>query len=207
MKKINLDNVYDFELLVSELTDVLKQGGLVVVPTDTCYGILADANNLDCLEKVRVLRALPETEYLPLLICDSVKLLSLLSLDDTTTQLIEEYLPGPLTVIAEGVGKYEGHFIGVRYPEHNLLTEIYKNFKGDLILTAAAKFGMTPVYDVEQLSQQYDSLNDIEIIVDAGTLDLIRLSTVVKSEDNQIEILREGKLTSLLVSQFSHKQV
>jgi tRNA threonylcarbamoyl adenosine modification protein (Sua5/YciO/YrdC/YwlC family) len=193
--------------LVETVVSVLNKGGLVVVPTDTSYGVLANASNLDSVEKLRKLREMSDDSYFPFLVTDKSKILSLFSLDDVTTQLVEEYLPGSLTIVAEGAGKFEGRYIGVRFPEHNFLTAVSEAFDGDLILTAASKFNMSPIYDIEQLSQQYADCVDFDLIIDAETLELVPLSNVVKSSDNQIEILREGDLTALLVSQFSHKQV
>lgn len=206
MQKIDLEKVFNVNELVSTVVKVLNEGGLVMVPSDTCYGVLVDGSNLQSVLKLRKLRNMTENDKFAFLLNDNELKGSFLE-SDVLSQIIEEYLPGSLTVIAEGAKKYEGRFIGFRYPDHNLLNLIKQNFKGELILTSANKVLAQPIYNLEQLESDIDYFNSFDLVLDAGTLDLNKLSTVVKVDDNQIEILREGDLIALLVSQFSHKKI
>ena len=205
MKKINLDDIFDVKKLVSEIVDRLGEGEIVLLPLDAGYGILVSAKFENQVEKCRELLAGNNSEAL--LISDKVKLFSLLDSSEVVQELIEGYLPGLLLLQADGAGLNEGEAVRVRFPEHFLLNQIADNFKDELLVFEANKSDKPPVYDLEQIETDSDYMNLVDFCLDAGILNLVTLPTSIKVDDNQLVILREGKLVPKLVVQFSIKLV
>lgn len=203
MKKLNLDDIFDVQKLVSEIVTSLHEGEIVLLPLDAGYGILVSAAFNNKVEECRELLAGNNSESL--LLADKVKLESLFESSEVVTELIEGYLPGMLILQADGSGLNEGRTVSVRFPDHFLLNEIATSFADDLLVFEANKGDKPPIYDLEQIEKDVDYTNLVDLCLDAGILNLVSLPTLVKVEDNQLVILREGKLVPKLVVQFSIK--
>lgn len=162
-------NLGQYELACEYLT---KKGGVVILPTDTLYGLAARVEDSDAIERIYSIKGRDRNK--PLAVC-------LGSLDDVANvaekegldqRLLPSLLPGPVTVLLRRKENLNhklnpGHdVIGVRVPDHNFITAIC-NTIGPLALTSANKSGeSSPIEstDLEELS------NDVDCIFDQGTL-------------------------------------
>jgi tRNA A37 threonylcarbamoyladenosine synthetase subunit TsaC/SUA5/YrdC len=206
MKVIDFDSVFDLNSLVEDIVSGLNYGP-VLVPSDGGYVFLIKMTDVDAINYCREITG--EKGIIPVLFSNKSEISSFCSLDEVATELIEEYLPGKLILEIDGAGIYEGHYFRVRNIESNLLSEIVNKANDKLLILEANKIDKPPVFSVEQLKDQFSTteLEKVELILDAGTLDMTKLPTIVRVVDNQIEILRQGELVTMLASQFSVKSI
>lgn len=196
MKKIDLESRYDFNELVAEIVRILRDGGVVLMPSDTCYGFLGDASNESVKNKICDLKKMPFDKPISLFVGDVYDVFDILDMDEFGRELVLQFMPGLLTVVASSK---EGESLGVRVPDHSLMMAVAKEFGAPLFTTSANLHGEECPYGLETIVDQLGgALNEVDLIIDGGVLDANSPSTVVKVLDHQIEILREGDLSDIL---------
>jgi tRNA A37 threonylcarbamoyladenosine synthetase subunit TsaC/SUA5/YrdC len=205
MKKINLDDVFDVEKLASELLNSLREGGILCLPLDSGYGLLVNSENLESVEKCRELLRNNQSEALLLKNKEQAQLI--FDLTEVTEELVEDYLPGSILVQADGAGLYEGSIIRIRLMDHSFINKLVNDFEGNILVFEPNLNDEPPVYDLSQLAANKEVFDLVDLVLDAGTLDLVPMPTSVRVEDNQLVILREGKLIPRLVVQFSIREL
>ena len=197
MKILKLDDIFDFNGLVSEIVSILEQDGVVILPSDTCYGFLADGASEIARAKIVSLKKMPANKDISLCVADKEMLLEYGEFDEVGQEIIDDFLPGPLTIVVLAKKLVKG-FVGLRLPDHNLMCAIAALLGRPVFTTSANVHGKSSPYSIDG----FDDF-DVDLILDAGVLDFNEPSTVVKVDDNRIEILRDGGLASDLLSRFS----
>ena len=177
---------------------VLQDGGTIVFPTDTIYGIAADAFNPHSLNKLYEIKARPEEKALPVLIGEISQLEDLvLYVSDTVLQIAEAFWPGALTLILPKGPDIPSELspyptIGVRMPNLDFTLRLLRE-TGPLATTSANRSGgpnPTTVQDVRiQLGEQPD------LILDGGPTPGPIASTVLDLSSPEIKVLRQGPIT------------
>jgi L-threonylcarbamoyladenylate synthase len=178
----------------------LKSGGLVVYPTETCYGIGADATNQEAVNKLLKYKSKRFGKAISVAVFDRNMAKEYVKLSKTAENIYENYLPGPITVVsrgkhrvAKGVESEEGT-LGIRIPDYDLILKIVKKFGKPITATSAnMSYRKTPysIKDIlENTSKRQQDL--IDFIIDAGELPKNELSTVINTTLNEARILREG---------------
>lgn len=201
MKIISLATT-DQETVIDEVAKTLASGGLVVYPTETVYGIGADATNQQAIDKLLTYKARREGRPLSIAVCDQTMAEQYVALNDQARQFYQTFLPGPVTVIslsqnrvAKGVASERGT-LGIRLPDYPLLREIIRHFGKPITATSAnASYKKRP-YSVSDI---LDNISDkqkalIDLIIDAGTLPSNDPSSVIDTTLEQPTILRQGEL-------------
>jgi L-threonylcarbamoyladenylate synthase len=183
---------------IKEGTTVLKQGGIVIFPTDTAFGIGCRMDNEKTVERLFRLRKRPETQATSVLISDlkmAEKYLQPVS-NDVITKLIEPFWPGGLTIVLPCIADKVSSLVrggsetlGVRVPDHLTTLEII-NGVGVPILGPSANFagGETP-YRFEDLDLELVSLVDYVV---RGECHAMQASTVIDCSIAPWKILRKG---------------
>ncbi len=191
-----------------EVVKTLKNGGLVVFPTETMYGIGADATNQKAINKLLSYKARREGKPLSIAVTSIEMAKKYVEVNDTAKNLYENFLPGPLTVVSYGLHtvakgvESETGTLGVRIPDYKLVLDVIKKFGRPITATSAnASYQKRPysIKDIlENISLKQKKL--IDLIVDAGTLPTREPSTVVDTTLNEKIVLRQGniKLTPVL---------
>lgn len=204
MKEVNLDEIFDIDSLVNEIVSTIQNGGLVLMPSDTCYGFVADPWNPIGKEKLYAVKDMPVEKPSSLSCADKAMFAEYADLDEVGLELMEIYLPGPLTLVVNSKDK-EG-LVGLRLPRHDLMNLVAKELGHPFFTTSANKHGKETPYGLEQVKEQLGSAySDIDLVINAGVLDYKAPSTVVKVEENQLEFLREGDLAETLRLNYSVK--
>jgi L-threonylcarbamoyladenylate synthase len=180
---------------------VLKNGGLVIYPTETCYGIGVDATNPEAVEKLFQLKG---ERNKPVLIAvgDEKMAQRYVKINESAKKLYDKYLPGPLAIISESRGKVDPRLespektLGVRMPNYPLVLAMIKNLGRPITSTSANISGYPNPYRVDDflptLSEAQKEL--ISMIIDAGTLPPNPPSTVVDTTKGKLLVLRQGKI-------------
>ena len=196
MKKIDLNQVYDLDAVVSEIVQVLEKGGVVMMPSDTCYGFVGDASKEDVKNKICDLKEMPTDKPISVFVGEVYDVFEIMDFDDYGRELVLQYMPGMLTVIGDSK---QGESLGIRVPDHGLMQAVAKKFGKPLFTTSANKHGQESPYGLEVVVDQFGGdFNNIDLVVDGGVLDANRPSTVVRVLDHDLEILREGELAEVL---------
>jgi len=192
-----LDLNSDFELAVSEASQVLNEGKLVLIPTDTVYGIAAIPTNKSAVEEIFQRKKRLDDQACAVLVSDASQALELVISSTEFELLSQRFWPGPLTIVTER-SKQLSYFlggdensIGIRCPDHGFmhsLTEVV----GPLAVTSANRSGLQTPENAKEAAEQ---LGENLLVIDGGKCKG-KPSTVVNLLSNETEILREGALSS-----------
>ncbi len=176
----------------------IKQGNLVITPTDTVYGILADATNPTAIEKVYLAKQRDHRKPLIMLVADEKMLREyVVELNDLETKLVHDFLPGKMTILLRRNEKVlgsvvnGGELIGIRIPDQPELIEIIRSVGNPLVSTSANLSEHVTVTNPDLLEPKV--LEKISYVENAGTVESAP-STLVKVDDGKVEILRDGEL-------------
>jgi L-threonylcarbamoyladenylate synthase len=218
MRHIKLADYIDYKEVFEEIYEFIATGKVVVMAADTSYGFTGDSANFEVRDRIRKFKQMPKDKMISLCAGDKSMLVDFLELDLVTGELVEEYLPGFLTLVGrgnkdnviefdEGCLEYEnmkkGEFVGLRLPEHNLMTDLAEKLGRPIFTTSANVHGKPSCYSLHELQQQMgDSFLEIDLVVDAGVLEYEAPSSVVKVDDNVISVLRAGKVSDELVGRY-----
>jgi L-threonylcarbamoyladenylate synthase len=182
--------------------DVLQQGGLVVYPTETLYGIGVDATNAEAVKKLTEYKERPFGKPFSVAVTDLKMALEFADLNSTAKNLYKEFLPGPMTIISKGKHKLapgvesEEGTVGIRIPEYKLVIDIVKKFGKPITATSAnASYKKRPyaIADIlKNISIKQKSL--IDLIIDAGELPHNEPSTVIDTTLDDPVTLRQGRI-------------
>ncbi|MCD8484513.1 L-threonylcarbamoyladenylate synthase [Candidatus Woesebacteria bacterium] len=143
---------------VERAVAALEQGQLVIYPTETSYGIAADATRLEAIERLRAYKGNRQNKPFSIVMADQTMAESFVTLTDTARRLYTEHLPGPLTVISDslpetvapGVANADGS-IGVRIPDYPVILEVVKQFGRPVTATSANPSDGKQPYSIDEL--------------------------------------------------------
>ncbi len=189
-----------------DLANVIKKGGVVLIPTDTIYGISCDATNIDAIKKVYDIK---ERNYNnPLLILvSSIEMLNeyVKEINDTEKELIDMFWPGKLTILLKKNNKIDdlvtagSEYVGVRIPNNKYLIDVIEKIGKPLISTSANKSGDEPVINPNILNDEI--LSKFDYVDNVGDL-IASSSTLVQVDGKYVKILRDGDLTDRIKNSF-----
>jgi len=199
MEILNIKETKEDEI-IKKAIEVLNSGGIFVYPTETCYGIGADATNEKAVEKLLSYKTRREGKPFSVVMTKEMAK-KYVQLNDMAENLYDNYLPGPLTVVSKSLGgvvravESESGTLGIRVPDFDLILKISKEFKKPFTATSANMSYDPKPYSVESLLKHLPEKkkNLIDLIIDAGTLPKNETSTVVDTTLNTLNVLREGK--------------
>jgi len=187
--------------IIKEAAAVIKQGGVIVFPTRCLYGLGADAMNPDAVERIIEIKQRPQDNPILVLI-DSDNQLEMLveKISPAADAIMEAFWPGRVTLVfdardtlADSLTAQTGK-IGVRLPGHPVAAAMVRQVKGPLTGTSANLSGRPGCYRLPDLDPQI--AGQVDLILDAGTLQGGVGSTVVDVTEEPPRILREGEVTA-----------
>lgn len=184
---------------IAKVVECLRDGGLIVFPTDTVYGIGCDLFNKSAIEKLCRLKGLkPERLNLSFICYDLSHIAEFTKhLDTATFKILKKNLPGPFTFILEASNEVPKHLIakkktvGIRVPNHIIPREIVKELGNPIISSSIKDDDAILEYttDPEAIYDKYKHL--VDIVIDSGNSGNVP-STVVDCTQGVAEIVREG---------------
>ena len=171
--------------------DIIKGGGIVGFPTETVYGLAADAFNREAVEKVFAVKKRPQNKPLTVQIKD-ITCLEQLACDIPiiTYQLIAKFWPGPLTLILHAK---EGGTIGLRISSNKVAQKLIEQAQTAIVAPSANVSDQAEAKDAQEVLEVFGGL--IDLIIDAGPVELGVASTVLDLTVEPYKILREGSIT------------
>ena len=199
-KYLDLRNEVD-NSKIKEAAETIKNGGLVVFPTETVYGIGADGLNQDAVEKIYMAKGRNKNKPLILLI-SNIKMLEEIAEDLTEVEekLIKAFWPGPLTIILKrkpcvpDIVTGGGDTVGVRLTSGEIARRLIEESKCPIAAPSANLAGKPSGTAVEEI---FEELNDrVDCIIDGGKSEIGIESTILRVIDGVPTILRQGQVTA-----------
>jgi tRNA threonylcarbamoyl adenosine modification protein (Sua5/YciO/YrdC/YwlC family) len=187
------------EAAINKVVDVLKNGGLVIYPTDTVYGLGCDINNSKALERIAKIKGIKLEKANFSFICHDLSNLSdyVRQIDTTTFKILKRALPGPYTFILPGNNDLPKEFrkkktVGIRIPQNNIALEIVKKLGNPIVSTSIHDEDEVLEYstDPELIFEKWQHL--VEVVIDGGYGDNVG-STIIDLSGYEPIIVREGK--------------
>lgn len=185
---------------VRTIVEALRNGGIIIYPTDTVYGLGCDITNLKAVEKVARFKGVKIEKANFSFICSDLSHLSDYTrpISNTVFKLIKKNLPGPFTFILEANNNVPKYFkgkkktVGIRIPDNNIIRDIIYELGNPILSTSIHDEDEILEYttDPELIYEKYQDIADI--VIDGGPGELIP-STIVDCTGHEIEITREGK--------------
>lgn len=184
---------------ISVAVAALEHGEAIAFPTETLYGLGADALNAAAVEKIYRLKGRDPTNPIPVLVADRAMLDVLVSeISPIAERLIMKFWPGPLTLVlparrdipAPLVNSSGG--VGMRISSQPIATELVRRLGRPLTATSANPSGKPPAHTVEEARNYFAA--DIAVFVDGGPLVSKIGSTVAAISREKITIIREGDI-------------
>ena len=195
----------DVEKIVKEI----KKGNLVIIPTDTVYGISADMNNEKAIEKVFEAKKRDKNKPLILLVSNLEMLKKYVKkISPLEEKIIKKYMPGRLTMLflkneeVSDLVTAGSFFVGIRIPDDLNLIKIINKVGNPIISTSANISGENTVTNVKNIDKKL--LKYVSYVEDAGIIESFP-STVIKVEDDEIIILRKGDIALKIVKDGNFK--
>ncbi|MFT4540471.1 MAG: L-threonylcarbamoyladenylate synthase [Planctomycetota bacterium] len=181
--------------LRAEVHERLAAGELVIMPTETVYGIAARVDLPAALNRLRQAKRSPDRSTFSWHIADADQVAGLGNAPQTLARITERYWPGPLTlVLSEAPAKVsaisEDGWIGVRMPASALTRSLLAAAGGPVVMTSANRHGEEPALDASTAEQEFGE--EVTMIVDGSRCRLAESSTVVRFGRGRFEVLREG---------------
>lgn len=185
---------------IKDAAKVIKRGGIVLFPTETVYGIGANALNDEAVKKIFIAKGRAQDNPLILHISDMDMLNQIVeSISEIEYRLMDTFWPGPFTIVLNkkkgvaNVATCGGDTVGVRMPSNKVAHDLIKE-SGVPIAAPSANISGKP--SGTKLSDIINELKDkVDFIIDGGETDIGIESTVVRVINDEVRILRPGKIT------------
>ncbi len=202
MKIVALSEV-DIEAAAKSAATVLRRGGVILYPTDTLYGLGADALSDDAVAKVRRIKRRDEKKPIYAMAESLAALETYAEISGDARVLARAFWPGSLTLIFSkkptvetGIARGIKTF-GARASNNPFCLALARAFAKPYTATSANKSGKKPERSLEKiLSQLGKGASDIDLVIDAGELPERMPSTVVDTRPGELAILREGSVST-----------
>ncbi|MFM7505989.1 MAG: L-threonylcarbamoyladenylate synthase [Rubrivivax sp.] len=184
--------------LLKQAAQILHDGGIAAVPTDSSYALVCHLDDKAAAERLRRIRGVDEKHHLTLLCRDLSELARFARVDNRQYRLLKLGTPGPYTFILEAtkeVPRRASHpsrrTIGLRVPEHHALQALLEAFGQPLLATTLIPPGETEALnDAHEIRARYENL--LQAVVDAGACPL-QPSTVIDLSGDEPVLMRQGR--------------
>jgi len=170
---------------------IIREGGLVIFPTETVYGVATNCDHEPALKALREIKGRPQDKPFSVAIANKEAIEAFCEkLDIKVYKIIDAFWPGPLTVV---VPTHDGKTVGLRMPDHPVALELIRYAGCPVAAPSANKHGETPPATCDEALKGLEDL--VAVAIDAGPSQVKRSSTVVDLTKEPFEILREGPIS------------
>lgn len=184
--------------LVRQAAQIIQAGGIVALPTDSCYALVCQLDDKGVVEKLRRVRGVGDKHHLTLLCRDLSDISHYARVDNRQYRLLKACTPGPYTLILEATKEVPRRLshpsrktIGLRVPEHRIVQALLEELGKPLLSTTLILPGDDgPLTDADQVRERLEKL--VELVVDGGACSLLP-TTVIDLTDDQPVLLRQGR--------------
>lgn len=183
--------------IIKKVIDILNKDGVVVLPTDTVYGICGSFESVKAYQKILAIKGREAEKLLPVFVHCMQNAKEIAYINKKQEQILNVFWPGSITCILKSKIKNKFNFlntIAIRIPDNNLLLKILLEFKKPLLQTSANLAGLNPANNVDEIQKQFkNNFVKPDLIIDGGNLSKDLNSTIVDLTKKPYRILRQGK--------------
>jgi tRNA threonylcarbamoyl adenosine modification protein (Sua5/YciO/YrdC/YwlC family) len=184
--------------LLRQAVTILRDGGIIAYPTDSCYALGCQIGNKDAMERIRAIRQVDEHHHFTLICRDLAEISNYAKVDNIQYRLLKASTPGSYTFILKASREVprrlqhpKRHTIGLRIPEHpvahGLLAELDEPLLSSTLILPGDEL---PLNDAEEIRQRLQ--HQVELVIDAGSCG-VEMTTVIDLTSDAPEIIRTGK--------------
>ena len=187
------------EAAIKKVVEVLRNGGLIIYPSDTVYGLGCDITNTKALERVAKIKGIKLEKANFSFVCSGLSNLSdyVKQIDTATFKILKRSLPGPYTFILPGNNDLPKEFrkkktVGIRVPANNIALQIVEMLGNPIVSTSIYDEDAVLEYstDPELIFEKWQNL--VDLVIDGGYGDNIP-STIIDLSGEEPVVVREGK--------------
>ena len=191
---------------IDKIVEIINSSGLVISPTDTVYGIMGDALNKESIKNVYDVKHRDYKKPL-ILLMSSIDMIKEYTLDisEDEMNLMKKFYPGCMTLLLKRNSKVDdmicnnGEYVGVRIPDNKDLLSIIEKLGRPVFSTSCNISGNDVVRRVDEIDEEI--ISKVDYIYDGGYIDSVS-STVVRIDNGEVVILREGNLSEEIKNYF-----
>ena len=184
--------------LIRQAAEIIRRGGLVVLPTDSAYALVCQMGDAGLLERIRRLRGVDERHHFTLMCRDLSEIGTYARVDNGQYRLLKATTPGPYTFILEGTKELPRRVlhpkrktIGLRVPEHAVVSALLAEIDGPLLTSTLILPGETlPMSDADEIRERLEK--QVELIIEAGYCGP-EATTVIDLTSGAPELVRAGR--------------
>lgn len=180
---------------IQRVVDCLRQGGVIIYPTDTIYGIGCDIFNRKGIKKIQQIKERDARKPFSFICSDLAEVANYAQVSNFAFKIMKRHLPGPFTFVLEASKVVPDSLctkqktVGIRIPENVICQAIVKELGHPLVTTSANLSGEETLQDPLLIEDSMGRL--VDFVVDGG-ITLGEASTVISLLDDRIEVLRQG---------------
>ena len=202
MKIIKINFKKPDKKIIEEAAEIIKKGGAVVIPTDTVYGLTANALNEKAVKRLFLIKKRPLNKPFSVFVKDFEMAKKLACIDSKTEKILRKFWPGQITFILKKKKiipdflTTDKKTIGLRIPDCLIIKDLFDFLNFPLIGTSANISSKPASGKIEEVIKQFQSRkNQPDLILDVGDLIESKPSTIVDLTFPIPEVLRKGKIS------------
>ena len=188
------------ETKIEEIANAIKEGKLIIFPTDTVYGIGTNAYNEAACKKIYEIKGRPSCKPLSILISDISMIEDLVeNISPTEQKIIEKFWPGPLTMkfkkrkgILPDIISAGDEYVRIRLIKNGLIYKIIEKAEVPVVAPSANISGHPTGIKINNIIKELGG--KVDYILDCGDYKSDEPSTIVQVEDEKVVVIREGKI-------------
>ncbi len=182
---------------IKKLAKILKNDGVISVPTDTVFGICARINSKIAHDKLITVKNRPIKKSFPVMCANEEQIKSIAIVNDIAEKLIKSFMPGPVTLVLKKNKNLPEYItngkdtIGVRMATSEAIEKLILELNSPIFMTSANQSGKptcSSLDEIEKACPNLDGMMEGNVIFSKG-------STIIDCSTNEIKILREGPIT------------
>ena len=194
---------------IKELAIILKEDGVISVPTDTVYGLCARYDHIEAQEKLREIKHRPETKAFPIMCKNLEEIERIVYVSKRDKKLVNAFMPGPITLILKKREEVEDFVnggmdtIAIRMATSKVLEELIDEVGVPLYMTSANQSGektCTTLEEIEEACVGIDGMLE-------GETEFGQASTIVDCSKEMYKIVRNGPITEKMIEEVLKEEV
>lgn len=198
-KFLDLKNSKDYQKLRYS-AEIIKNGGIVVFPTETVYGIGTNGLYKEAVQRLYKIKERPLNKPISLLVSDFEMIENVVKdISEIEYKIMKKFFPGPLTIILNkkdivpDILTSGGSTVGIRMPEEEITRKLIEYAGVPIAAPSANISGKPSGIDIKDIIKEFG--DKVNYYIDGGKSKIGISSTIVKAENNTIKILREGSIS------------
>jgi tRNA threonylcarbamoyl adenosine modification protein (Sua5/YciO/YrdC/YwlC family) len=184
--------------LIRQAAQILRDGGLIALPTDCAYSLVGLTGDAGVLERIRRIRGVDERHHFTLMCRDLSEIATYAKVDNAQYRLLKAITPGPYTVILEGTRELPRRLlhpkrktIGLRVPDHPVVSALLEELGEPLLSSTLLLPGEEhPLVDADEIRERLEKV--LELVIESGSCGL-EATTIIDLSSGTPELLRAGK--------------